>query len=64
MYLEAVLIGHDLLGLALVGALGGAAGALGGQRAAGGPAATLAQVQLRHLHADLIAHDVLELRRR
>lgn len=63
LYLKAVLVWHELLSFALVGGLGAATGALGGQRTPGGPVGTFTQVELRHLNADLITHNVLELGR-
>jgi hypothetical protein len=60
-YLEAVLVGHELLRLALVCPLGGRSGGLGGQGAAGGLVGALAQVKVCHAHAELITHNVLEL---
>lgn len=41
LYLEAVLLGHELLGFALVGGLQERAGGLGGQEASGGSIAVL-----------------------
>lgn len=41
LYLEAVLLGHELLGLALVGGLQERAGRLGGEETSGGPIAVL-----------------------
>lgn len=60
-HLEAVLLRHDLLGLPLVDALNRAARGLGGRGPARGTAGALREVEVQHLHADLIADDVLEL---
>lgn len=60
-HLEAVLIRHELLRLALVDALGRGAGQLRGQGAPCGFAGTFAQVQLRHAGADVVRDEVLQL---
>ena len=60
-HLEAVLVGHELLGLALVQGLDRAAGGLRGRGPPRGPAGALGQVEVRHVDADVIAHEVLEL---
>lgn len=61
-YLEAVLVRHELLSLALVRGLQQAPRRLRAELAASGPIAVLRQVEVSHLHTDLITHDVLQLR--
>lgn len=60
-YLETVLVLHEVLGFALVRRLHQGAGRLRGQEAPCRSVGVLRQVQLRHLHADLVTHYVLEL---
>lgn len=63
-YLEAVLIRHELLGFPLIDCLCGAPWRLRGSGSSTGPVSALRQVEVRHLDADLVTHDVLELEER
>lgn len=62
-YLEAVLLRHELLSFALVRGLQEGTGGLGGKKPPRGSVVVLRQVKVCHLHTDLVAHYVLELRR-
>lgn len=61
IYLEAVLIRHELLSFSLIDPLCRAPGRLGGQGSSTGPVSAFCQVKVCYLDADLIAHNVLEL---
>lgn len=64
IYLKAVLVRHELLGFPLIDRLCGAPGGLCGHASSSGSAGALCQVEVCYLDADLITHNVLELKER
>lgn len=60
-HLEAVLVSHAPLGLPLVAGLPGGADAAGGQAAPRGAPLLLVQVELHHLQAHVVTHEVVQL---
>lgn len=61
LYLEAVLLRHELLSFALVRGLQESTGRLGSEKTSRCSVVVLRQVEVCYLHTDLIAHYVLEL---